>query len=567
MSSRFLTSRWVLKANFWISSLRRSCLVGVDVSCSGFMEIPGSPSHGQFHGRFTTLGYLCVSHRCCLTHQLGKSDLCQSGLVQVFGDRLHECQEKLLEQSYTHLGSVWPWSMLSRRKSLHIVHSIECLHVMRLEGRISTNLLRIHMEGVHPLMKLWSDFWWRGTLTWIRCQMWCSTIQNNQKSKGFVSNLCRSMVRKDEVSKLFCPKSAHARSFSSRFYWIAEWACLHHVLVEVMKFPKDIQISRPLLELRGRHVVVLQVKSLKSRSSRSLRRARTWDRGVVCGSSNICALWNQYIRFTYRAEHWLGRDCVIMSDVARASIANGLFEVNAHALHELSNVTWEVRNERNDMAKHMLPKWAWRAVGRGEGGPTATNTSRLKENSVGAIAMSVGVLSSSGCVLLFYDRSARRWPCERLEQDYGCSALCNVLRTVERVCYRCYTRARTCLSQQRLLVSSFCVVFGLLDVHVVHCFSTFCVPGDQCAFSLHPSDAVRCRWFFCYEIVFRTLLCVFMFSCWRSIRWCSMKVRRVGTRVCFCNRFVIASRLRIVLRIVAWVRCSLYTLARRCSGE
>ena len=27
---------------------------------------------------------------------------------------------------------------------------------------------------------------------------------NNKKSKGFVSNLCRSMVQKDEVSKFFC---------------------------------------------------------------------------------------------------------------------------------------------------------------------------------------------------------------------------------------------------------------------------------------------------------------------------------------------------------------------------
>ena len=31
---------------------------------------------------------------------------------------------------------------------------------------------------------------------------------------------------------------------------MAEWACLHHVLVE----------CRPLLELRGRHVVMLQMK-------------------------------------------------------------------------------------------------------------------------------------------------------------------------------------------------------------------------------------------------------------------------------------------------------------------
>ena len=42
-------------------------------------------------------------------------------------------------------------------------------------------------------MKFGNDFWWRGTLTWICCQMWCRSIQDNQKSKGFVSNFCWSM--------------------------------------------------------------------------------------------------------------------------------------------------------------------------------------------------------------------------------------------------------------------------------------------------------------------------------------------------------------------------------------
>ena len=32
------------------------------------------------------------------------------------------------------------------------------------------------------------------------------------------------------------------------------------MLVEVIKLPRNVQVSGPLLELRGRHVVVLQVK-------------------------------------------------------------------------------------------------------------------------------------------------------------------------------------------------------------------------------------------------------------------------------------------------------------------
>ena len=142
-------------------------------------EISWSPSHRQFHWRFTTKGYLCVSDRCCLAHQLGRSDLCQRCLVQFFGGCINKCQEKLLEQSNTHLSSVWPRSMRSCRKSLHIEHSVECLHVMRsVEGHIRTNRLRVHLEGVHPHMKLSNTFRWRGSLTWTCCVAPSKTIRN-----------------------------------------------------------------------------------------------------------------------------------------------------------------------------------------------------------------------------------------------------------------------------------------------------------------------------------------------------------------------------------------------------
>ena len=58
ISSRCWTSRRVFKANFWISSSRRSCLVGVDVSCSGLMDagsmrslglLPMANSIGAYH--------------------------------------------------------------------------------------------------------------------------------------------------------------------------------------------------------------------------------------------------------------------------------------------------------------------------------------------------------------------------------------------------------------------------------------------------------------------------------------------------------------------------------------
>ena len=78
------------------------------------------------------------------------------------------------------------------------------------------------------------------------------------------------MVQKDEVSKFFCPKSAHSRSFWSEFYGIAGRACLHNVLIEVTKNFRKIQVGRSLLELCSRHVICVRSWSLKLRSSDNL---------------------------------------------------------------------------------------------------------------------------------------------------------------------------------------------------------------------------------------------------------------------------------------------------------
>ena len=60
--------------------------------------------------------------------KLGNCDLRQSGLIQILGSVVHECREKL----YTHISSIWPKSIYSIRKSLNIVHSIECRRIMMM---------------------------------------------------------------------------------------------------------------------------------------------------------------------------------------------------------------------------------------------------------------------------------------------------------------------------------------------------------------------------------------------------------------------------------------------------
>ena len=139
-------------------------MVGVDVSCSGFMEAGSRRSLG-LRPMANSMGVVplkvtCVFfHRCCLAHQLSRSDLCPSGLVQNFGGCVHECQKKFLEQSYTHLSSIRPWCMWSCRTSLYVVHSAECLHVARMvESHICTMRFQVHLERVHPLMKLRNNF-------------------------------------------------------------------------------------------------------------------------------------------------------------------------------------------------------------------------------------------------------------------------------------------------------------------------------------------------------------------------------------------------------------------------
>ena len=107
-----------------------------------------------------SMGVLPLQSPVCLSRLLpcasiGQEFFVPEWFVQFFGGCIYECQEKLLEQSYTHPSSVWTWCMGSCWKSLHIVHSIECLHVMRLvEGHLRKNRLRVHLESVRPLVKL-----------------------------------------------------------------------------------------------------------------------------------------------------------------------------------------------------------------------------------------------------------------------------------------------------------------------------------------------------------------------------------------------------------------------------
>ena len=66
-------------------------------------------------------------------------------------------------------------------------------------------------------------------------------------------------------------RSPHSSAFSPLtrvlsglgFVQLQKWTSLYHMLVKVTNLPKNVQVSCSLLELRRRHVVVLQVQILQ----------------------------------------------------------------------------------------------------------------------------------------------------------------------------------------------------------------------------------------------------------------------------------------------------------------
>ena len=142
---------------FWISSWRRSYVVGVDVSLlwirwSWVQEISWSSSHGPLHRRLTTsrlLGCFSLSLPCAPTEQ--ECDLCQSALVQIPWSCVHECNKKnFLEQSYipSLLGLAMEYVVQSGVSSRCAFGQKACMSWRMVESRICTNRFRIHVCNV-----------------------------------------------------------------------------------------------------------------------------------------------------------------------------------------------------------------------------------------------------------------------------------------------------------------------------------------------------------------------------------------------------------------------------------
>ena len=86
----------------------------------------------------------------------GQEEFCARVVWSKFLEVVSTCAKRNFLTSRTPISARFgQGSMRSCRKSLHIVHSVECLHVVRMvESHIYTNRLRVHPERVHPLMIL-----------------------------------------------------------------------------------------------------------------------------------------------------------------------------------------------------------------------------------------------------------------------------------------------------------------------------------------------------------------------------------------------------------------------------
>ena len=125
---------------------------------SWVQEISWLASHGQFHGRLDTSGHLCISHRCCLAHQLGMSDLCQSGLIQVL-EAVSTSAKRFFLNSRTPICARFGHGVCGL-----LEFSSRCAFGRMLarredgEKHIWTNCYRIHLECIHRFMKFRNHF-------------------------------------------------------------------------------------------------------------------------------------------------------------------------------------------------------------------------------------------------------------------------------------------------------------------------------------------------------------------------------------------------------------------------
>ena len=181
----------------------------MDVSCSGFMETGSRRSLG-FLPMASTTGVLPLKVTSVFL-TVAALHINWAGVIcgRVVWSRLFEAvstsdKRNFLNSRSFHFCSVRPWCMWFCWNSVHVVHSVECLQVVRMVEKPCLHKLPADSSGMYPsiheVLKLLPME--RYSLHRVCCQMRCSTIQGHQESKGFVSNLRRPIISKNGVQIL-----------------------------------------------------------------------------------------------------------------------------------------------------------------------------------------------------------------------------------------------------------------------------------------------------------------------------------------------------------------------------
>ena len=258
ISSRCWTSRCVCIANFWIYSLKRSCLVDVDVSCSGFMEARSMRSLG-LHEMANSKGVLPLRVTCVfLTVAALRINWAGVIFARVVWPKFSEAVSTSAEWNF--LNNRTPISARFGQGVCGPVGSLFSLCI-RLEACISWGWWKatsaqiafgfIWTVSIHSWsLEMTSD----GEVLLHGYAVECDVAPSKTKRKQkFFSPILVDPWSKKMRSQISSALNPHTRD-------LTEWALLHHMLVKVMKLSRNVQVSCPLLELSGRHLIVFQVK-------------------------------------------------------------------------------------------------------------------------------------------------------------------------------------------------------------------------------------------------------------------------------------------------------------------
>ena len=167
------------------------------------------------------------------------------------------------------------------------------------------------------------------------------TIRNPKVLSPTFADPCSRRMRSPNSSR---PKSAHARSFRSRFRLNCRMGMSSPRVGRGHRISRNVQVGRPLLELRGRHVVALQVKAPQGALVKQL-------------VDNVAVSFTSCLFVQNRGDHAKNRGIL-------CSITLLVFPLTWHKLHvslgdQIAHATWSwADTQDSSIPTQCVPFWS-----------------------------------------------------------------------------------------------------------------------------------------------------------------------------------------------------------------